>query len=181
MKQIMQIISAAIIFALLSCSSRTDKKLIVENTGLPVTKSGMIAAVDTLINNKPVHLTKADFLKVVMNYEKNPDVWTYLGNKPCLIDFYADWCRPCKITAPILDELAAQYEGRIIIYKINVDKEQELAGLFGIESIPSFLYCPLKGKPTISSGIANSAEETKAMFVREIEELLLNNPKASEK
>jgi thioredoxin len=181
MKRTLQILSAAMVFALLSCSSQTDKKTKIENAGSPVTKSGIISVVDTLINNKPVHLTKADFLKVVMNYEKNPDVWTYLGDKPCLIDFYADWCRPCKITAHILDELAAQYAGRIIIYKINVDEEQELAGLFGIESIPSFLFCPLKGKPTISSGIANSPEETKAMFVKEIEELLLNNLKASEK
>jgi thioredoxin len=118
-------------------------------------------------------LTKADFLAKVMNYEENPQEWKYLGDKPCLIDFYADWCAPCRTTSPILEELAKEYAGKINIYKIDTQKEQELAMVFGIQSIPAFLYCPMEGKPTMSSGIARTAEETKQMFRDQIDNLLL--------
>lgn len=121
----------------------------------------------------PVHLTKADFLRLVMDYERNKDVWVFKGKKPCLIDFYADWCAPCRITSPILEDLAKKYAGRINIYKVDVDKERELAAIFGVQSIPTFLFCPLEGNPTISSGIAGSAEATKNLFIQQIEELLL--------
>jgi thioredoxin len=124
-------------------------------------------------NSVPVHITKTEFLKLVMDYEKNPDVWAFQGEKPCLIDFYADWCGPCRISSPILDELAKEYAGRIDIYKIGVDKEQELASVFGVQSIPAFLFCPLKGKPTMSAGIGSSREDTKKMFIQQIEEILL--------
>jgi thioredoxin len=121
----------------------------------------------------PKQLTKQDFLKMVMNYEKNTEVWVYEGNKPCLVDFYADWCGPCKLTSPILEELSKQYGDRINFYKVDVDEEQELASIFGIQSIPTFLFCPMDGQPTMSSGIARSKEETKQMFIKQIEELLL--------
>ena len=119
------------------------------------------------------NLTKKEFLDKVMDYEKNPDAWNYKGTKPCLIDFYADWCRPCKLTAPILEELAAEYQGKIDIYKINIDQERELAQVFGVQSIPAFLVCPMEGKPRMSSGIGPSAEETKKMFKQLIEDYLL--------
>lgn len=122
---------------------------------------------------KPVHLTKADFLERVMNYEKNQTEWVYEGDKPALIDFYADWCGPCRQAAPILEELAKEYEGQIYIYKVDTDKEQELAAVFGIRSIPAFLFVPQEGKPTMSSGIAQTPAETKAMFKQLIEEILL--------
>ena len=118
-------------------------------------------------------MTKADFLQKVMNYEQNPTQWVYLGNKPCIIDFYADWCRPCKIASPILEELAQEYKGRINFFKVNTDMEKSLAGAFGIQSIPAFLYCPQNGKPQMSAVIAQSAEETKALFKKIIEEFLL--------
>jgi thioredoxin len=124
-------------------------------------------------SGKPVHLTKADFLEKVMNYEKNQTEWVYEGDKPALIDFYADWCGPCRQAAPILEELAKEYEGQIYIYKVDTEKEQELAAVFGIRSIPAFLFVPQSGKPTMSNGIAQSPEETKAMFKQLIEELLL--------
>ena len=118
-------------------------------------------------------LTKEDFLAKVMNYEKNQTEWVFEGDKPCLIDFYADWCGPCRTTSPILEELAKEYDGKINVYKIDTDKERELAAIFGIQSIPSFLFVPMEGKPTMSSGIARTAEETKAMFREQIDNLLL--------
>ena len=118
-------------------------------------------------------LTKADFLAKVMNYEKNPSEWVFEGDKPCLIDFYADWCAPCRITSPILEDLAREYGNRVNFYKIDTEKERELAAVFGIQSLPSFLFVPLKGRPTMSSGIARSEEETKQMFRQQIDKLLL--------
>lgn len=132
------------------------------------------------INRKPVHLTKQDFLDKVMDYEKNPDKWVFKGDLPCLIDFYADWCAPCRITAPILDELAESYAGKINIYKIDIEREKELSSVFGIQSIPAFLYCPVEGRPSISSGIARTAEETRQLFISQIESLLLDSGNTSE-
>lgn len=99
-----------------------------------------------------IHLTKEDFLNKVANYEKNPQQWEYLGDKPCLIDFYADWCGPCKAIAPVLEELAREYKDDIYIYKIDTEAEQELAGVFGITSIPSLLFCPVGEAPQMARG-----------------------------
>lgn len=101
-----------------------------------------------------IRLNKADFLAKVFNYEKNPKEWNYLGDKPAIVDFYADWCGPCKALAPTMEDLAAEYKGKIHIYEINVDEEQELAGFFGIQSIPSLLFIPMKGKPKMELGLA---------------------------
>ncbi len=108
-----------------------------------------------------IHLNKSEFLAKVVNYEKNPNDWNYLGDKPALIDFYADWCGPCKAIAPILEELAAEYGNEIYIYKIDTDKEMELASAFGIQSIPSLLFVPMNGKPQMISG-AMPKEELKS-------------------
>ncbi len=97
------------------------------------------------------HLTKETFHEKVFNYEKNKD-WAFEGKLPCLIDFYADWCQPCKIVAPILEELAKEYEGKINIYKVNTEEQTELAGAFGIRSIPSLLFCPAEGQPQMAQG-----------------------------
>lgn len=124
-----------------SCQSKeTEKKENSEVTTIKEKKMGTI------------HLTKEEFLKKVVNYEENPKEWIYLGDKPCIIDFYADWCGPCKVVAPILEELAKEYDGQIYIYKIDTEKEQELAGAFGIRSIPSILFVPMKGQPQMSMG-----------------------------
>jgi len=119
-------------------------------------------------------MSKADFLAKVMDYEKNQTEWIFKGKRPCLIDFYADWCGPCRITSPILEELAKEYEGKIDIYKVNVDLEKELSDVFGVRGIPAFLYCPMEGKPSMTSGIARGTDETKKMFKDNIEKLLLN-------
>lgn len=97
------------------------------------------------------HLTKKDFLEKVFNYEKNSE-WVFEGTKPCLIDFYADWCGPCKMVAPVLEELSDEFEGQIDIYKINTEVEQELAAAFGIRSIPSLLFVPMEGQPQMAMG-----------------------------
>ena len=103
-----------------------------------------------------VALNKADFLKKVYNYEANPNEWKFKGNRPAIIDFYATWCGPCKAMAPILDSISKDYAGRIDVYKIDVDKESELAGAFGIQSIPTLLMIPAKGEPKILQSIQQS-------------------------
>ncbi len=97
------------------------------------------------------HLTKATFLEKVFDYENKKD-WEYQGTVPAIIDFYADWCQPCKMVAPILEEIAGEYEGKVNIYKINTEQEQELAGVFGIRSIPSILFIPQNDKPQMAVG-----------------------------
>ena len=115
-----------------------------------------------------VVLNKADFLTKVYNYEKNQTEWVYEGTKPCIVDFYADWCGPCKKISPILKELAGEYKNDIIIYKINVDNEKELAAAFGIQSIPTLLFIPAKGKPQLAQGALS-----KEQFVEQINGFLL--------
>ena len=107
---------------------------------------------------KVVHITKADFLKKVYDFEKNPDEWRYLGSQPAIVDFYADWCGPCRQLSPVLDELANEYSGKLTIYKVNVDNERGLATFFGIRSIPTLLFIPMKGKPQRSLGALSKTE-----------------------
>ncbi len=96
-------------------------------------------------------LTKESFLEKVFNFEENKQ-WKFEGELPCIIDFYADWCGPCKMVEPVLEELAEEYEGRINIYRIDTASEQELAAAFGIRSIPSILFVPKDGKPQMAVG-----------------------------
>ena len=119
---------------------------------------------------KPISLTKSTFLERVYNYEKNPSKFIYEGSKPCIVDFYADWCGPCKKIAPILNELASEYKDRIIIYKINTDQERELARVFGISSIPTLLFIPAHGDVRIARGALDKDD-----FVRAIKEILLKD------
>lgn len=117
---------------------------------------------ETAAKEKPttrvVHITKADFLKKVYDFEKNPDEWKYLGSQPAIVDFYADWCGPCRQLSPVLDELAKEYSGKLTIYKVNVDNERGLATFFGIRSIPTLLFIPMKGKPQRSLGALSKTE-----------------------
>ncbi len=96
-------------------------------------------------------LTKETFLQKVFNYEQNKE-WKFEGELPCIIDFYADWCGPCKMVGPVLKELAEEYQGKLNIYKVDTDSQQELAAAFGIQSIPSILFVPLNGKPQMAAG-----------------------------
>lgn len=97
-------------------------------------------------------LTASDFRKKIMDYESHPDEWVFAGSRPAIIDFYATWCGPCKMMAPMVESLAGKYAGKIDFYKVDIDQEPELASVFGIRSIPTFLFIPLKGNPTMQMG-----------------------------
>ena len=98
------------------------------------------------------------FNERIMDMKNNPNKWAYKGTRPAIIDFYATWCGPCKITAPILDSLAFEYKGKLEVYKVDVDKQRELASMFGIESIPSLLFIPIKGQPLMQVGAMGRAD-----------------------
>ena len=145
-----------------------EQKAELSGAGRPAEEQGveMTGAVrpdeETAAKEKPttkvVHITKADFLKKVYDFEKNPDEWKYLGPQPAIVDFYADWCGPCRQLSPVLDELAKEYSGKLTIYKVNVDNERGLATFFGIRSIPTLLFIPMKGKPQRSLGALSKTE-----------------------
>ena len=97
------------------------------------------------------HLTKQLFLDKVFDYEKKKE-WDFQGELPCVIDFYADWCGPCKLVSPVLEELSDEYQGKVNFYKIDTEAEQELAAVFGIRSIPSLLFIPKDGQPQMAIG-----------------------------
>ncbi len=120
------------------------------------------------------YLTKETFKEKVFNWEVNKD-WKYEGTVPCLIDFYADWCGPCKMVAPVLEELQTEYGDKLIIYKVDTEQERELAGMFGIQSIPSLLFVPVDGQPQMAMGALPKATFEKAISdVLKVEKPLAN-------
>lgn len=119
-----------------------------------------------------IKLTAEDFKKNIFDYTTEQE-WKYKGALPAIIDFYADWCGPCKMVAPILEELGKEYEGKLIIYKVDTEAEQELSGVFGIRSIPTFLFIPMEGQPMLQPGAF-----PKSTFKQVIEEELLVAEKA---
>lgn len=157
-------INSTLIFLLLlgvafsSCNNQTKKQTVIN--------------MEVESKMKPINLTKADFLSKVMDFEANPEEWKYLGDKPAIVDFYADWCGPCKMIAPILEELAEEYKDDIYIYKINTEKEEELAAAFGIRSIPTLLFIPMEGQPQMAQGAM-----PKASFKEAIDSVLLKKGK----
>lgn len=157
MKKLKGLLGICCLLVLISCSmsAKTEKE------GTDVTKKAEKGEV--------ISLDKAAFLKEVYNYEKDPSKWVYEGKKPCIIDFYADWCGPCKKVAPIMKEVAEKYKDEIIVYKIDVDKETELAQTFGIRSIPTILFVPMTGKPQLVQGAMPRNE-----VIKQIDTYLLN-------
>ena len=112
-----------------------------------------VADMNASDKGKVKHLTKAEFVKLVYDIDKNTESLDYLGNKPAVVDFYADWCGPCKTLAPIFEELSKEYEGEIDFYKVDTEKEQELAAMFGIRSIPTIMFMYTDGKePQVVQG-----------------------------
>lgn len=99
-----------------------------------------------------IHLTKEQFLKRIADYEAVPGRFEFLGEKPALIDFYAAWCGPCRMLAPVLEEISDEYSGKIDVYKVNVEEEEELASLFNVRSIPTLVFIPLNGKIEVAQG-----------------------------
>ena len=124
---------------------------------------------------KPEHITAKIFKEKIWNYEQNPGKWVYEGELPCVVDFYADWCRPCKMVAPIMDELADYYDGRVLFYKVNTDEQRELASVFQIRSIPSILFAPKDGKPSMQAGAMS-----KEQYIKIIDEYVLGNKKTAD-
>lgn len=138
--------------ALTACSPQNSKK---SQTTDNVNKE---LKVKEKKNMTVTELTTSEFKKRVMDFDKHPQEWVFEGDKPAIIDFYATWCGPCKATAPILDELANDYAGKIDIYKVDVDQQQELAALFGVRSIPSLFFIPKEGKPQMQVGAMNKQQ-----------------------
>lgn len=161
------LMAVALAFTLAACNSQSQQnKTNSTKTNTIKTNNNMT----TTTASKTIHLTRADFLKKVANFEENPEKWVYLGDKPAIIDFYADWCGPCKMIAPILEELADEYDGQIYIYKVDTEAEQQLAAEFGIRSIPSLLFVPMGEAPQMAQGAL-----PKDAFKQAIKEVLLKN------
>lgn len=152
-KSILSVVLVASI-ALFGCNSSNGNGQTTDGT--PLTTGDKTVASDG--TGKVIQMDKAMFIERVFNYEANPDKWVFEGDKPVIIDFYADWCGPCKKIAPIMVELAAEYKDQIVIYKIDTEKERELAQVFAIKSIPSILFIPAEGQPQMTMGALPKAE-----------------------
>jgi thioredoxin len=143
----------SIVFLYISCNSnsKTNQKseeILSEEVAVVIPEK-----LDTPeIVGTPVKINSYEFIKYIHDFNTN-STWQYKGSKPCIVDFYADWCRPCKMMDPILEKLAKEYDGEIIIYKINIDNNKDIASAFAINSIPFFLFCPLNGQPQSSMGM----------------------------
>ena len=160
MKKSMVLALATLSLAMMSCAQANKK----ENNN----KKQETIETKKVKKMKVIEMNEAMFSEKIVDYKKNGGKWDYRGDKPAIIDFYATWCGPCKATAPILEELAAEYEGQIDVYKVDVDKNEELSALFSIQSIPTLLFIPKNGQPTIAVGAQPRAE-----IERGIKELLL--------
>ncbi|MFY9152772.1 MAG: thioredoxin domain-containing protein [Prolixibacteraceae bacterium] len=164
MKKLVLTLAAAAVLILSACGNQ-------KQSGSGNTET-LKSTANTSNSGSSENLTQAMFVQKIWDFNTSPNEWKYKGTKPAIIDFYADWCGPCKIASPILDEIGTEYAGKVLIYKINTDQQRELAQVFGIQGIPAFLYIPVTGKPVMMSGIGRSKEDTKKMFVENIEKYL---------
>ena len=121
----------------------------------------------TIKSSTIIHLTNEDFKKLIFDYETNKE-WKYEGTMPAIVDFYADWCAPCRQLSPIMEELAREYEGKLVVYKVDTEKEKLLSSNLGISGLPTLLFIPLKGDPQASMGAL-----PKETLVKIISEVLL--------
>ena len=128
----------------------------------PEEKQALVVKKTTETKGKPVHINNAEFKQLVFNYDVNKQ-WKYEGTTPAIVDFYADWCGPCRTIAPILDVLAKEYEGKVIIYKVNTDQEKQLSQALGISSLPTLVFIPVGGAPQAILGAQPKEELVKAI------------------
>lgn len=119
------------------------------------------AETKTQQTTKATEINNAAFRSLIFDYKENAEVWKFKGQRPAIIDFYASWCGPCKRMAPIMDTMAQEFQGKVDVYKVNIDKERELAALFQIRSIPTFLFIPKSGKPQLVNGAMTMEEMRK--------------------
>lgn len=157
MKKLMILAMMATV-SLSACSQTKQDNLETANQTASVANTTVVSE----NTSKPVEMNTQMFIDNIVDY-KNSKEWDYKGDKPAVIDFYATWCGPCKRLSPILEELASEYNGQINFYKIDVDKEQELAAVFGIQSIPMVLLIPKEGKPYVVQGLRPKAELKQAI------------------
>lgn len=159
-KYVLLIFASAILIALASCgNNNAEKKNDVATEQFPA-KENTVKAENkdiTAAFSKPERISTQQFKEKVFDYKKNTQ-WKFVGNEPCVIDFYADWCRPCRIVAPVFEGLAKDYAGKVRFYKVNTDFEQELSSYFGIRSIPTFMFCPINGDPELYAGVLSEDE-----------------------
>ncbi len=148
----------------------TATPVIEENESVDLISSTEVSTDGEVDNNGIVKKINTEtFIAEVFDYKANPQSWVYKGTKPAIIDFYADWCGPCKKVAPIMDVLAEEFKGQVNFYKINTDDEKELSGgVFGIRSIPSILFIPVEGQPAMQAGLM-----TKEQYIQIINTTLL--------
>lgn len=165
------------IFALLSFGCNTSENVHAQDSSMSeqsneATFKNNNESIDSVSankeNGKVIQITTVEFKELIYDYTQHPDTWVYKGTKPCVIDFYADWCRPCKIIEPILAELAVHYKDDVIFYKVNTDQERELSQVFQIKSIPLVVFSPVNGNPEGALG-ALSKED----YMQKIDSLLL--------
>jgi len=163
MKKNFILLGMVLVVSLSACNGNKNGHLAV--MGNPDSSS---AGNDPTDQGKVMSLNAEQFKNLIWDFGKHADTWIFQGDLPVIVDFYADWCRPCKIVAPIMDELAQEYKGKIRIYKVNTDKEKELARVFNIRTIPAVLLIPKNGKPQMSVGAL-----PKPTFIQAIQEVLL--------
>ncbi len=156
-------IKKGFLFALIVFVSSFSSNILAQTQAKSSAKTPAKTA-EKKVEDKVIHLTKSDFLKKVFNYEASNE-WKYIGDKPCVLDFYAGWCGPCRMISPYLDQLAEEYKGQIYIYKINVDQEKELASMFGASSIPLLVFIPMKEQPQANRGALPKEEIKKAIDI----------------
>lgn len=164
-------LAAAFSLSSMSCNSNAAEKTPESNVN-----NSINSPVNPGEEGKVIVLDEAAFKEKVWNYDANPQEWIYEGELPAVVDFYADWCGPCKRIAPIMEKLAKEYEGQIQIYKVNTDHNRELSGVFGIRSIPSILFIPQKGQPAMQAG-AMQEDQYRQIF----EDFVLGKKKSEEK
>jgi len=158
-------------FMFISCNGTSGSKegSTVSNTSAKSPDGGSTKTETTA--GKPELLTAETFKLKVMDYEKNTQQWVFEGDKPAIVDFYADWCRPCRMIAPILEELSVEYKGKIDVYKVDTEAQRELATIFGIQSLPTVLFIPMEGKPSMQKGALS-----KEAYKQIIDDFMLKAP-----